>query len=125
MKTWCHVLFASATLLAAQGMHAAEGLPRFDHYDPVVLNEHALDRISKGEVGTAAILLERAVLLAPHDTRIRRNLETLRATQAGVRLGAPGISVAPPPLAPASPMPPGPATRPVPPVPYWTNEQAR
>ena len=124
MKTWCKLLFSSATLLAADGMHAAEGLPRFDHYDPVVLNEHALDKIGKGEVGTAAILLERAVLLAPHDTRIRRNLETLRATQAGVRLGSPGISEAPPPPAPL-PMQPEPATAPVPPVPFWTNEQVR
>jgi hypothetical protein len=69
---------AGPTVLAAEPQTA-----RFDHYNPVALNELALAKIAAGDTGTAAILLERAVLLAPYDARIRRNLELLRASQTG------------------------------------------
>lgn len=56
---------------------------RFDPLNPAMLNEAAMQHIRDGDVGTAAILLERAVLLAPYDKRIRQNLQTLRAWQSG------------------------------------------
>ena len=49
-----------------------------DHYDPAYLNEAAVAAWSKGERGTALILLERAAVIAPQDRRILDNLETLR-----------------------------------------------
>ena len=52
-----------------------------DHYDPAFLNEAAVAAWSKGERGTARILLERAAVIAPQDGRILHNLETAR--QAG------------------------------------------
>lgn len=56
---------------------------RFDYSDPVSLNELAIEKIREGDGATAALLLERAALLAPHDARIRRNLESLKSgTQA-------------------------------------------
>lgn len=62
---------------------ANAGLPRYDHADPVALNEHALHQIRAGDIGTAVILLERAAQLAPHDARIRHNLDMLRAWRDG------------------------------------------
>jgi hypothetical protein len=74
----------SVLLLSIAGpvMLAAEPqTTRLDHYNPVALNELALAKMAAGDTGTATILLERAVLLAPYDARIRRNLELLRASQ--------------------------------------------
>jgi Flp pilus assembly protein TadD len=56
---------------------------RYDHFNPVVLNEFALQKVRDGDVRSALILLERANLLAPHDARIRRNLDMLRAQRDG------------------------------------------
>jgi hypothetical protein len=56
---------------------------RFDPLNPAMLNEAAMQKVRNGDIGTAAILLERAVLLAPYDKRIRQNLQTLRAWQSG------------------------------------------
>lgn len=73
---------AFAVPAAVRGADAAATL-RYDHYNPVVLNEYALQKIREGDLGTAAILLERAVQLAPHEERIRQNLAALRAWQNG------------------------------------------
>lgn len=72
------------SMMSALGMPApAAAAARFDHYDPAALNERALRRYEEGDRGAALILLERAHLLAPHDRRIARNLEVLRALQRG------------------------------------------
>jgi hypothetical protein len=47
------------------------------------LNEYAVQKAFAGDIFTAIILLERALLIAPYDARIRRNLDMLRALQAG------------------------------------------
>lgn len=69
----------------------------FDHYNPVALNESAVERIRDGDLGTARILLERAARLAPHNERILRNLRELKAQMDGVALADPakesGLSV--------------------------------
>lgn len=69
---------------------AVEVLPRYEHYNPVVLNEHALDEASKGNVSSAVVMLERAALLAPHDPQIQHNLKTLRAWRDGSTIPAEG-----------------------------------
>lgn len=56
---------------------------RFDHYNPIALNERAMQDIREGDMATALILLERAVLLAPHEAGIRRNLDMLKAWRDG------------------------------------------
>ncbi len=79
-------LVVAITIAAASiGSAAAAdgGALRFDHYNPLLLNEHAVRKARDGDIGTALILLERAVQIAPYDARIRRNLESLRAWQAG------------------------------------------
>jgi hypothetical protein len=53
----------------------------YDHYNPVVLNQYAVQKIREGDLSSARIMLERAHLLAPHETRIERNLRTLRQLQ--------------------------------------------
>lgn len=73
---------AFAVPAAVRGADAAATL-RYDHYNPAVLNEYALKKIREGDLGTAAILLERAVQLAPYEERIRQNLAALRAWQGG------------------------------------------
>lgn len=55
----------------------------FDHYDPIALNESAVAYMHDGDWDTARILLERAALLAPHDERIRRKLQELKAQMDG------------------------------------------
>jgi hypothetical protein len=65
---------------------AADTLPpqlHYDHANPYVLNEFALQKVRAGDIGTAVILLERAVLIAPYDARIQRNLDVLHTLQAG------------------------------------------
>jgi Flp pilus assembly protein TadD len=54
-----------------------------EHYDPVALNELAVEKVREGQLTTAWILLERAARLAPHDARLARNLAVLRAFRAG------------------------------------------
>lgn len=60
--------------------------PDLDHYNPVLLNEYALQKLREGDVATAEILLERAVLLAPENPGIRSNLDTLKDSIAGKQL---------------------------------------
>lgn len=67
-----------------------------DHYDPVMLNEFAIAKIRMGDLTTARIMLERAVQLAPHDQRIRRNLQELQAYLTGVPPALPAVQVAKP-----------------------------
>jgi Flp pilus assembly protein TadD len=97
-------ILALLAALAAPGAHA-DPVP-FDPYDPVRLNERAVERVRSGDLAGARILLERAARLAPFDARVTENLRTLRAHEAGER--APLAAVTPPP-APASP-----AVRPAP-----------
>ena len=49
-----------------------------DHYDPGYLNEAAAAAWAKGDHGTALLLLERAAVIAPQDSRIVKNLETVK-----------------------------------------------
>lgn len=80
-------LFSFGLLLACASHAAtADGAApamRYDHFNPVVLNEFALQKYRDGDLRSALILLERANLLAPHDARIRRNLDILRAHRDG------------------------------------------
>lgn len=76
------LLFACASNAAHAADTAAPSM-RYDHFNPVVLNEFALQKVRDGDVRSALILLERANLLAPHDARIRRNLDMLRAQRDG------------------------------------------
>lgn len=76
------ILFASASHAAHAADTAAPSM-RYDHFNPVVLNEFALQKYRDGDARSALILLERANLLAPHDARIRRNLDMLRAQRDG------------------------------------------
>ena len=85
--------------------------PAYDRQDPASLNEAAIERLREGDARTAAILLERAARLAPHDPRIARNLRELRAWLSGAP--APASS----PQAPAV-RGPGPAVPPAPPAPW-------
>lgn len=55
----------------------------FDHYDPASLDASATAAMQAGDESTARILLERAVLLAPHDARLRRKLEQLKVRREG------------------------------------------
>lgn len=63
----------------------ATAAPR-DHYDPASLNDAAVAAWSKGERGTARILLERAAVLAPQDARIRGNLGVVKGADNGTAL---------------------------------------
>lgn len=85
------ILFACAS----NAVHAADTAApamRYDHFNPVALNEFALQKVRDGDVGSALILLERANLLAPHDARIRRNLDMLRAQRDGKPFVAPAAA---------------------------------
>lgn len=62
---------------ACSSLQPSATLPRA-HYDPAYLNEAAIAALATGERGTAAILLERAAVLAPQDALIRDNLAALR-----------------------------------------------
>ena len=77
-----------------------------DQANPYVLNELAVASAQRGDVETAALLLERAARLVPHDTRIAQNLDTVRAARAGTPPPRrPGIASAAPaiPVQPAQP----------------------
>lgn len=97
--------------LASCAATADAPAPRFDHYNPVLLNEQAVRKVREGDIATAAVLLERAVLIAPDDARIRRNLARLRAWQSGQ----------PEPVAPVEPATEstGGAIAELPPFPLW------
>ena len=53
----------------------------FDLYNPIQLNERAAAAVKAGDLQSAWILLERAARIAPHDPRIARNLDILRAAR--------------------------------------------
>lgn len=55
----------------------------FDHYDPVALDESAAAYMRDGDWNTARILLERAARLAPHDRRVQRHLQQIKARMEG------------------------------------------
>ena len=78
-----------------------------DHYDPVLLNESAIACVRQGDFGTAAILLERAARLAPHDPRLQRNAQVLRDFRKGSpepdRASFPVARPVPAPILPARP----------------------
>ena len=99
MRSTILVLLASLTSLAV--------LAGPDAYDPVVLNESAMEAIREGDLATARILLERAARIAPYDARIVRNLRALEAHRAGVLLpdetAPPATRLAPRPRVPPEP----------------------
>lgn len=111
------VSLLSVLFTAAAG---AQEPPRFDHYDPASLNELALKKVKEGDTGTALLLLERAILLAPHETAIRRNLEMLQAWKEGTPL-PPDTPVAP---AAANASPDEAADASLPPFPLWPKRSA-
>lgn len=78
-------LFALLACLGHAAFAQAPLLPqlRYDHADPVMLNEFAVRMIREGDTSTGWILLERAARLAPHDQRILHNLREVRAFRAG------------------------------------------
>jgi hypothetical protein len=96
---WGQQLPATVTFVAPQ--------VAFSHYDPVALNESAMERVRQGDLSTALILLERASRLAPHDPRIARNLRELQAyrtgTPAPAEAPATGARPGPGPVIPAEP----------------------
>lgn len=104
-------LMFAATMHAGAASGGENALP-YDHVDPAALNEHALLKVREGDTGTAALLLERALLLAPHDARIRHNRDALRAALAGRRL---------PPL-PAEDASPASGNVALPPFPLWPKQ---
>jgi hypothetical protein len=121
MSSRITLLFAfllPAVFAAAAG--AQEPPARFDHYDPVSLNEMAMQKVREGDTGTAVLLLERAVLLAPHEGAIRRNLDLLKAWRDGKPLPE-DASVAPA-AANTSPADTGDAQ--LPPFPLWPKGAA-
>ncbi len=82
------LIISLACLMLSCSLASAEETPapQFDHTNPVLLNELALQKVKDGDVSSALILLERAHLLAPHEVRIERNLQTLRAWRQGGRI---------------------------------------
>lgn len=108
----CLGLAAFLALAPAAGEAWAQEWPRlaYDPHDPARLNEAAVARLREGDARTAAILLERAARLAPHDPRIARNLRELRAWLSG----GPSLALSPSPASRA----PGPAVPPAPPPPW-------
>lgn len=100
--------FCLLSLLLCISATATSGAPPATHLDPtspVSLNEYALEKLATGDIGTAVLLLERAVLLAPYDVRLRRNLELVRAWQEGRP-----VSTLPPSASPPAPAIPAPAS---------------
>jgi len=58
------------------------------HYQPAALTQAARTYMSAGDLGTAAILLRRAELLAPRDPRVAHGLRELEARRAGTFVSA-------------------------------------
>lgn len=85
MKTDSRYPLAASLLVIVMAM-ADAAAQDLDHYNPVLLNEFALQKLRDGDVRTARILLERAALLAPEHAGIRNNLDTLKASIAGEKL---------------------------------------
>ncbi len=56
-----------------------------DHYHPEALNEAAMDALVQGDMGTARILIERAMRIAPGNGSIEHNRQMIvRAQQEGL-----------------------------------------
>ena len=89
LSKWMFCLAMPLLLLACSTLLPAAVAQR-EHYDPAYLNEAAMTALAAGERGTAAILLERAAVLAPQNTLIRDNLAALR--QGGVVRVMPAVS---------------------------------
>lgn len=85
MKTDFRYPLAASLLVTVMAM-ADAAAQDLDHYNPVLLNEFALQKLRDGDVTTARILLERAALLAPEHAGIRSNLDILKASIAGEKL---------------------------------------
>lgn len=116
------LLLTSLLLLVVAAATGAQEPPgRLDHYDPVSLNEMAMKKVREGDTGTAMLLLQRAVLLAPHESAIRRNLEMLQAWQAGQPLP----SDAPPAPGATKALPVDAADASPPPFPLWPKRSAQ
>ncbi len=102
------------TMLCLQCACSAQMLPagvRREHYDPAYLNEAAVAALVAGDRGTAAILLERAAVLAPQDTLIRENLAALRQGGAVHLLPARATPATAPATVPATATAPAPSTK--------------
>lgn len=88
---------AGCAASTASSLGPAEDL---DQANPFVLNELAVASAQRGDLDTAHLLLQRAARLTPHDARIARNLDAVRAARSGTppprRLSAAAPSSAPP-----------------------------
>jgi hypothetical protein len=93
-----------ACCLVFPAQAAEPGTPGTAPDHPAHLNELASKRAREGDLTTAWILLERAVLLAPDDERIMRKLRAVRAARAGKPADAgPAASAASPPAVSSPP----------------------
>jgi hypothetical protein len=81
MRTLAIALFRAVPLLLMLASPAAFAL-RYDHYDPVLLNEHAIRFHQQGDSGTARVLLHRALRLAPDNATVAYNLKLLEDNTA-------------------------------------------
>jgi hypothetical protein len=77
-----------ACCLVFPAQAAEPGTPGAAPDRPAHLYELASKRAREGDLATAWILLERAVLLAPDDERIVRKLRAVQAARAGKQPGA-------------------------------------
>jgi Flp pilus assembly protein TadD len=62
---------------------ACASTPAPDPANPYQLNEEAARQVQAGRLDAAEILLERAVLIAPHEATIRTNRDALRDYRSG------------------------------------------
>lgn len=91
------ISYALSSLLTAN-IGCADELPNplvHEHYNPGKLNELAMLCVQHGDYATANTLLDRAVRLAPRDTRITLNLTALHTLMAHSRNGTPVLSTNP------------------------------
>lgn len=87
----------------------AETRLHYDHYDPLILNEHAVRLLREGDDGTAEILLQRALRLAPGNRVIRHNLQLLEGSDTQQAPEPPQSTAAMPQAAPSGLLPEPPA----------------
>ncbi|QEL55085.1 hypothetical protein [Chromobacterium paludis] len=94
---------ASPLLAAPDAELAAARAAYWQHpYQPQAINRLALLLASRGDASTAALLLERALRIAPGREDIRDNLARLRAGQRRVA-SAPTYAAEPPAVSKAAP----------------------
>jgi hypothetical protein len=101
--TWVIIGSFTKLCLAQVVAPTPSSLPHFDPTNPIILNEYAVQKALAGDISTAIILLKRALLIAPYDVRIRRNLDVLRALQAGNSAELPATIAPPEENAPSQP----------------------